>query len=113
MTATALKETKTSKPVRTAKKPNASNVSIICATIVAVVVVISLTVIGAVFLNVKKKQQYIEERPREVRDQNNLYGTYNEGHPEYNIVRDSNRRYNEDVGSADAVVTDQNIYYQL
>ena len=100
------------------EKPNASNVSIICATIITVVIVISLTVIGAVFLYVKQKQKYIEERPREVRDQNNLYGTYNEGHPEYNIVRDSNWRYNEDGGSANAVITDQNsvcsnIYYQL
>ena len=100
------------------EKPNASNISIICATIITVVIVISLTVIGAAYLYVKQKQKYIEERPREVRDQNNLYGTYNEGHPEYNIVRDSNRRYNEDGGSANAVITDQNsvcsnIYYQL
>ena len=31
----------------------------------------------------------------------------------YNTAVDNNPRYNEDGGNADAVITDENIYYQL
>ena len=31
----------------------------------------------------------------------------------YNTAVDNNPRYNEDGGNADAIITDQNIYYQL
>ena len=31
----------------------------------------------------------------------------------YNTAVDNNPRYNEDGGNADAIITDENIYYQL
>ena len=89
-----------------------STVAIICATVLVVTVVIAITVIVTVILIVKKKHSVERERPREQEERNDLYGTYYHG-VVYNIAGDMNQRYNEDGGNADAVVTDQNVYYQL
>ena len=43
---------------------------------------------------------------------NDRYGTYYHG-VEYSIASDDNSRYNEDGDNAAAVVTDENVYYQL
>ena len=40
------------------------------------------------------------------------YGTYYHG-IDYNTATDENPRYNEDGGKTFAVVTDENVYYQL
>ena len=41
---------------------------------------------------------------------NDLYGTYSQG-TEYNTATEDNPRYNEDGGNDDAVVIDENTYY--
>ena len=41
-----------------------------------------------------------------------ILNTYFQGNA-YNTAVDNNPRYNEGGGNADAVITDQNIYYQL
>ena len=98
--------------VRTdAIKPR-SLINIICATILAVAVVISITVIATVILIVRKRQIVEQERTREEQERNDQYGTYYQG-VQYNTANDANPRYNEDGGNDDAVVTDENIYYQL
>ena len=84
-------------------------VGIICGTIVTVVVVIAITLI---ILKKTKKPRAKREKPKNQEELNDLYGTYYHG-VEYNIASDTNPRYNEHGGNADAVVTDENVYYQL
>jgi len=90
---------------RQAKSSTTMIVAIICATVFAVVVVSAITLI---ILKKKKRQRGEEEQV----DLNNRYGTYYHG-VEYSVANDDNPRYNEDGGNADAVVTDENVYYHL
>ena len=89
-----------------------SNVAIICATVLTVADVGAIAVVATVILIVNKKQVAVQERPREVGERNDLYGTYYQG-ADYNIAGDNNPRYNEDEGNADAVIIDQNVYFQI
>ena len=71
----------------------------------------SVVVVTAITLIILKKKK----RQRADKDQvelNDRYGTYYHGF-EYSIASDDNPRYNEVGGNADAVVTDENVYYQL
>ena len=79
--------------------------AIICTAVVIVVVVIAITLVV-----LKKKNQ--KEKREEQQELNDLYGTYYRG-VEYNIATVNNPRYNEDGGTGDAVVTDENVYHQL
>ena len=79
--------------------------AIICTAVVTVVVVIAITLVV-----LKKKSQ--REKQEEQEELNDLYGTFYRG-VEYNVASDNNPRYNEDGGTGDAVITDENVYYQL
>ena len=80
----------------------ASAVILSLAVIVGIVVVIVL----------KRKSKLGRENSVQKQELNNLYGTYYHG-VEYSFATDNNPTYNEDEGNADAVVTDENVYYQL
>ena len=84
-------------------------VAIICLTVFAIVVVIAITL---VILKKKKQRAELKKPKEQEKELNNRYGTYYRG-VEYNIASDNNPRYNEDGGNAGAVITDENVYYQL
>ena len=91
------------------RKPDSSGtmiVAIICATVFSVSVVTAITLII-----LKKRTRQRAEQQDQV-ELNDRYGTYYHG-VEYSIASDDNPRYNKDGGNADAVVTDENVYYQL
>ena len=98
--------------ISTRKASSTSNVAIICTTVLTVAVVGAIAVVATVILILNKKQVVVQERPREAGERNDLYGTYYQG-ADYNIAGDNNPRYNEDEGNADAVIIDQNVYYQI
>ena len=60
----------------------------------------------------RKKSRVVREDSRQIQELNDLYGTYYQG-VEYNVAVDNNPTYNEDGRQDDALVTDENVYYQL
>jgi len=80
-------------------------IGIVCA----VVFPIAVLVVIVTFLVQKKDLRQNSEQKQELNDQ---YGRYYQGN-EYNTAIDNNPRYNEYGGGGDAVISDQNVYYQL
>ena len=87
---------------------DAASITMVIVTIICLAVVI---VVGIMFKKQGLCQRGHRETPEEELELNDLYGTYDG--IEYNTVNEDNPRYNEDGGNDDAVVTDENIYYQL
>ena len=69
----------------------------VCVTVLITVVVISVTVITAAIVLVKRGKEFVIVE----KEENNLYGTYHTHGVEYNLAIDENPRYNEDTDNAD------------
>ena len=81
------------------------NIAIICGTITLVVI---LVIAARIYISRRQRVAEAKEKPNE--ELNDLYGTYYQG-PEYNTATEDNPRYNEDGGNDDAVVIDENTFY--
>ena len=81
---------------------------IACAAILSLGVIIGIVVVVVL----RRKSRLGRENSVQKQEPNDLYGTYYRG-VEYSVATDNNPMYNEDEGNADAVVTDENVYYQL
>ena len=91
-------------PSNTGNSAKTKNIAIICGTVA--LVVISITTVA--FIKIANKRGVKNNEPKE--EENDLYGTYSQG-TEYNTATEDNPRYNEDGGNDDAVVIDENTYY--
>ena len=93
-------------------KANSTSMTIIAARIAAILGLIAfivVVIIAARRVMLKKKREK-DEKPREEKELNEIYGTYYRV-VEYNTATDDNPRYNEDEGNDDAIVTDENTDY--
>ena len=78
------------------------------AAILGLIAFIVVVIIAARRVMLKKKREK-DEKPREEKELNEIYGTYYRV-VEYNTATDDNPRY-EDEGNDDAIVTDENTDY--
>ena len=83
-------------------------IGIACAVIFSLAFIIGIVVVVVL----RRKSRLGRENSVQKQELNDLYGTYYRG-VEYSVATDNNPIYNEDEGNADAVVTDENVYYQL
>ena len=95
--------------VRCENDETSMTATIAIAVVVSVAAILTVVIVIVVL---RKKSRVVREDSRQNQELNDLYGTYYQG-VEYNVAIDNNPTYNEDGGNDDAVVTDENIYYQL
>ena len=99
--------TQSTPPTQTGSS-SATIVGIAVAVIFPVVVIVAVIVVTML----RRKSRLVKQISKENQEFNDMYGTYYEG-AEDNVAVDNNPMYNQDGGNGDAVVTDENVYYQL
>ena len=95
-------------PSNTENSVKTKNIAIICGTVALVVILI--TTVALIKIAKKRGKRGVKNKKEPKEEENDLYGTYSQG-TEYNTATEDNPRYNEDGGNDDAVVIDENTYY--
>ena len=99
--------TQSTPPTQTGSSPS-TTAGISVAIILPVVVIVAVIVVTML----RRKSRLVRHISKENQEFNDMYGTYYEG-AEDNVAVDNNPMYNQGGGNGDAVITDENVYYQL